>query len=121
MIHQRGLSLSALLVWAVCFALVALLGMKVGPEYLNYFNIMKAVKSVAASSTGKTVPEIRSAYDKQADIGYIKSLQSTDLDISKDGNEVVISFNYEKRIPLFANVSLLIDFQGSSSGRNKGE
>jgi hypothetical protein len=119
--RQRGMSLTTLLMGAVCFALVALLGMKIGPEYLNYFNIVKAVKSVAASSTGKTVAEIRSAYDKQADIGYIKSLQSTDLDISKDGNEVVISFSYEKRIPLFANINLLIDFQGSSSGRNKGE
>jgi len=29
---------------------------------------------------------------------------------------VVISFAYESRIPLFSNVSLLIDFEGSSSG-----
>jgi hypothetical protein len=116
--RQRGVALSGLLFWGVLFFLVAILGMKVGPEYLNYFNILKAVKSVAAISSGKTVAEIRTSYDKQADIGYIKSLQSTDLDISKDGNDVVISFAYESRVPLFANISLLIDFQGSSSGRN---
>lgn len=116
--RQRGVALSGLLMWGVVIALVAVLGMKVGPEYLNYFNILKAVKSVAATSSGKTVAEIRTAYGKQADVGYIKSLQATDLDISKDGNDIVISFAYESRIPLFANVSLLIDFQGSSSGRN---
>jgi hypothetical protein len=116
--RQRGVSLSGLLLWAVAIALGAVLGMKVGPEYMNYFNIVKAVKAVAAVSAGKTVPEIRSAFGKQADVGYIKSLQPADLDISKDGNDVVISFAYETRIPLFANVSLLIDFQGSSSGRN---
>lgn len=119
--RQRGVALSGLLMWGVVIALVAVLGMKVGPEYLNYFNILKAVKSVAASSSGKTVAEIRTAYGKQADVGYIRSLQGTDLDISKDGNEIVISFAYEARIPLFAKISLLIDFQGSSSGRNKGE
>ena len=37
-------------------------------------------------------------------------------DISKDGNGVVISFGYERRIPLFYNISLVIDFEGSSSG-----
>jgi len=121
MIRQRGVALSGLLFWGVVIALVAVLGMKVGPEYLNYFNILKAVKSVAASSSGKTVAEIRSAYTRQADVGYIKSLQASDLDISKEGNQIVISFAYETRIPLFANISLLIDFQGSSSGRNKGE
>ena len=121
MIRQRGVALSGLLIWGVVIALVAILGMKVGPEYLNYFNLLKAVKSVATEASGKTVAEIRSAYSRQADVGYIKSLQASDLDISKDGNQIVISFAYETRVPLFANISLLIDFQGSSSGRNKGE
>lgn len=119
--RQRGVAISGLLMWGVVIGLVAVLGMKVGPDYLNYFNILKAIKSVAANASGKTVAEIRTAYTKQADIGYIKSLQATDLDISKDGNDVVISFAYESRIPLFQNISLIIDFQGSSSGRNKGE
>lgn len=119
--YQRGVAISGLLMWGFILVFVALLGMKVGPEYLNYFNILKAVKSVAAGSAGKTVAEIRAAYDRQADTGYIKSLQAADLDISKDGNEIVISFAYETRIPLFANISLLVDFQGSSAGRGKGE
>ncbi|MFZ2855188.1 MAG: DUF4845 domain-containing protein [Rhodocyclaceae bacterium] len=119
--RQCGVALSGLLMWCIVIFFVAVLGMKVGPEYLNYFNILKAVKSVAATSSGKTVAEIRTAYSKQADVGYIKSLQATDLDISKEGNEVVIAFAYESRIPLFHNISLLIDFQGSSSGSNKGE
>jgi len=119
--HQRGVALSGLLFWGIIIALVAVLGMKVGPEYLNYFSVLKAVKSVASSSSGKTVAEIRAAYGKQADTGYFKTVEPADLDISKDGNDVVISFAYESRIPLFANIALLIDFQGSSSGRNKGE
>jgi hypothetical protein len=34
---------------------------------------------------------------------------------------VVVAFAYEKRIPLAGNVSLLIDFSGSSSGRDYGQ
>ena len=116
--NQRGVALSGLLFWGVVITLVAVLGMKVGPEYLEYFKILKSVKAISTQSTGKTVPEIRAAYDRYADVNYIETLKGTDLDISKEGNEVVIAFSYERRIPLFYNVSLLIDFEGSSTGRD---
>ena len=102
--------------WGIVIALVAVLGMKVAPDYLTYFKVIKAAKAVASSSSGKTVSEVRAAFDKYMDVEHVKSVTSADLDISKDGNGVVISFAYERRIPLFYNVSLLIDFQGSSSG-----
>jgi len=115
--QQRGIALSGLLFWGIVIALVAVLGMKVTPEYMDYFKIQKSVKAVAAEANGKTLTEIRAAYEKYASVNQISTVKSTDLDISKDGNEIVIAFEYEKRIPLFWNVSLLIDFQGSSSGR----
>lgn len=116
--RQRGVALSGLLFWGVIVAVVAMLGMKVAPSVIDYYTILKNVKAVAASSSGRTVPEIRSAYSKFAEVDHTQTLQPSDLDISKDGNEIVIAFAYEKRIHLFANVSLLIDFQGSSSGRS---
>lgn len=114
--RQHGVALTGLLVWGVIIALVAVLGMKVGPEYFEYYKVVKACKAIAGNSTGQTVPDIRKAFDRHADIDLIKVINGADLDISKDGNDVVVSFAYESRVPLFANVSLLIDFQGSSSG-----
>jgi hypothetical protein len=115
--RQHGVALSGLLIWCMIIALVSVLGMKVGPEYLEYFKVLKACKTIASASAGQTVPGIRSAFDRTADVDNIKVIKGVDLDISKEGNDVVISFAYESRIPLFANVSLLIDFQGSSSGK----
>lgn len=116
--NQRGVALTGLLFWGILIALVAVLGMKVGPEYLEYYKILKSVKSISGGASGQTVPEIRAAYDKYADVNYITTLKGVDLDISKDNNNVVIAFAYERRIPLFYNVSLVIDFEGSSSGSN---
>lgn len=115
--NQRGLALSGLLFWGIIICLVAVLGMKVAPEYLTYFKILKATKAVAASSSGKTVPEIRASFGKFMDVEHVSTISETDLDISKEGNDIVIAFAYERRIPLFYNVSLVIDFQGSTSGR----
>ena len=115
--NQRGVTLSGLMVWGIIIAMVAILGMKVLPEVIDYYKIKKIVASTAANASGKTVPEIRAIYGKYADVDHIQTITPADLDISKEGNEVVIAFAYEKRIPLFGNVSLLIDFEGSSSER----
>lgn len=115
--NQRGVTLSGLMIWGIIIAMVAILGMKVVPEVIDYYKIKKIVASTAANASGKTVPEIRAIYGKYADVDHIQTITPADLDISKEGNEVVIAFAYEKRIPLFGNVSLLIDFEGSSSER----
>ncbi|MBL0165762.1 MAG: DUF4845 domain-containing protein [Propionivibrio sp.] len=117
--RQRGVALSGLIFWGIIIAVVAMLGIKVAPEVIDYYKIKKSVKSTALNASGKTVPEIRSAYDKYAEVEHIKTITPADLDISKEGNDVVIAFAYEKRIPLFYNVSLLIDFEGSASGRDR--
>jgi len=112
---QAGVSLSGLLVSAVILAVVALLGMKVVPEFMEYYQIIKTVKKVAADpGATNSVAEARKAFDRQATVDYISVITSEDLDIAKDGDRLVISFAYERRVPLFANASLLLDFQGSS-------
>ena len=116
---QRGVTISGLMVWGIIISLVAVLGMKVVPEYIAYYKIVKSVKSVATQASGKTVAEIRSAYDRYADINMIDTITAADLDISKEGNDVVVAFAYDKKIPLFYNVNLLIEFSGSSSGRDR--
>jgi hypothetical protein len=114
---QRGVSLSGLLVGAVIFALLALITMKVLPEWIEYGKIVKVVKATAADSGLKEAPvgQVRASFDKRADIDVIKSITAEDLDISKEGGDLVISFAYTKKVPLFANVSLVFDFEGSSA------
>lgn len=114
---QRGVSLNGLLIGAVIFALLALLTMKVLPEWIEYGKILKVVKATAADSSLKEAPvgQVRVSFEKRADIDVIKSVTAQDLEISKDGGDLVISFAYTKKVPLFANVSLVFDFEGSSA------
>ena len=114
---QRGVSLGGLMVGGVIFALLALLTMKVLPEWIEYGKIVKVVKATAADSGLKDAPlaQVRASFEKRADIDVIKSVTAQDLKISKGGGELTISFAYTKKIPLFANVSLFFDFEGSSA------
>jgi hypothetical protein len=47
-------------------------------------------------------------------VDNIQAITAQDLDISKDGGDLVITFSYPKKVPLAGNVSLMFDFAGSS-------
>lgn len=113
--YQRGVSLSGLLVWSVILVLVAGVGMKVVPSVIEYFKIVKDTKS-AVAQVGKdaTVADVKKSFEKYADIDQL-DFTADQLDISKDGGNIVISFDYDKKIPLFGNVSLLINYKGSTA------
>jgi hypothetical protein len=118
---QRGIALTGVIFWGIILAAVVMLTVKVLPDVVDYYKIKKSVKSTAINATGKTVVQIREAYSKYAEVENIQALNPADLDITKEGGEIVISFAYERRIPLFYNVSLLINFEGTSAARDKGE
>lgn len=119
---QRGLSLVKLLVGGFLLALLAIAGMKVVPSVLEFYKIKKAVTAVAGQSNSNTsVSEVRNAYAKYVDIDVIKAVQPQDLEIYKDSGELVISFSYSQKIKIGGPVSLVIDYEGSSTGSGRGE
>ena len=87
------------------------------PEVIDFYRIRKIVASTALGAEGKTMTEIRNTFERHADVDGITTITSSDLDISREGGSVIVAFAYETRIPLFMNVSLLLDFQGASRSR----
>jgi hypothetical protein len=111
---QRGVTLFGLLFWAIIVGALALVVMKVLPTMNEYFTIQKAVNKVAKEG-GTTVPEIRTAFERQKEIEYsIQSISAKDLNITKENDKVVISFAYDKEIELVKPVFLLIKYEGKS-------
>lgn len=117
--RQRGVSLSGLMVAVVILIFVALMGMKVFPSVTEYLQIKKAIKSVAQSGELKSasVAEVRKAFSKYQEIDNFKKVGPADIDVTKEGGELLITFAYQDKIPLFANVSLLIDYEASSAAK----
>jgi hypothetical protein len=109
---QRGLTLIGLLFWAVVVAMVALVVVRVLPTVNEYSTIQRAVKKIAQESPG-TVAEVRRAFERQKEIEYaITSIGGQDLQITKENDKLVIRFDYNKEVPLFEPVYLLIKYSG---------
>ena len=119
--RQRGLALSGVILLGIIIVLVAIAGIRILPSVIEYYTIVEDATAVARDPASKTatVSDIRKAFDRHADIDDVSSIRGRDLDISKEGNQIVLSFAYTKKIPLTARVSLLIDFEGSTAGSAK--
>ncbi|HLX81920.1 MAG TPA: DUF4845 domain-containing protein [Burkholderiales bacterium] len=112
---QLGVSLGGLLVVCVILIALAMLGLKLTPSYIEYFSIKKAVVALGDESrNGESVANIRKNFDNRATIDAIDSVTGKDLEITKDGTDVVITASYRKEIPLVANIGIYINFLASS-------
>ena len=109
---QRGVSLSGLIVVLGIIFVFAGLALKVVPFILEY----KAAKGAIAfaKAGGGSVQEMRAAFDRNADINTIKSINGKDLIISKNGTETEVAFDYESKIPLITDVYLGIRFNATT-------
>jgi Sec-independent protein translocase protein TatA len=114
-VRQRGLSLIGVLFIGVIVVILLLLGAKLVPAVVEYIAIERAVQKI--KNEGNTVGEIREAFQKHATIDDIKSISARDLDVTKEGDRVVISYAYTYNIPLMDNVRLVIDFSGTTRDR----
>ncbi len=112
--RQRGVTLIGLLFWAILIACLGLIALKVLPTLNEYFTIQRAVNKLVQSGAS-TVPEIRTAFERQKDIEYsITSISGKDLEITKENDRVVIRFGYDKEIELVEPVYLVIEYRGQS-------
>ena len=117
--RQRGLTLVGMILVGTLVALAALIVIKVVPAYIEYFTILKNINALVQSgdTKGASVADVRKAYERRAQIDDTTSVTAKDLDITKEGGEVVVGFNYSRKINLMANVNLCIDFEGTTSHR----
>ena len=114
---QRGLSIIGLIFIGLIVVGLLAIGFKAVPAVIEYIAIERALQKI--KNEGTTVREIQVAFERHATIDDITSISSRDLDITKEGDQVVISYAYQKKIPLVENVSLVIDFAGTTRDRQR--
>ena len=112
--QQRGLTLFGLMFWALVIGFLAYVLVRVLPTINEYVTIQRAVEKIAATQPA-TVAEARQAFDRQRDLEYsISAITSKDLQVTKENDKVVIAFAYNKEVPIYGPVFILIKYEGRS-------
>lgn len=105
---QKGLSFFGFVVIAVLAVAVFAIGGQSLPIALEYQAAKKAAQK--AATEGMTVPEVRDVFDRAAQIDDIHTITGKDLDITKINDRVVVSFEYERSLPLVGPAYLVYRF-----------
>ena len=58
--------------------------------------------------------EVRNIFDKAAAVDNIKSISGRDIEISKEGDKIVVSFSYQREIHLAGPGYLTLKYNGRS-------
>lgn len=112
--EQCGLSLMGLIAVLFIVVVVALFAMKIIPSFLEFRTAKTAIELVARSAQNPA--EARRAFENRATIDNIESIRPQDLEITREGNQLVIAFAYRKEVTLVGPVGLYIDYKANSKG-----
>lgn len=109
--QQQGLTFFGLIIVGILLAYTGVVLAQVAPTYIEYIAVQKAVDKAAA---GSTVAEVRSLFDKAAQIDDIKTIAGKDLVVGKEGDRVVVSYAYVREIHLVGPAHLVMKYEGRS-------
>lgn len=109
--QQRGLGWFGLICVFAGVGFLMLIAFQCVPVYLNQMKIARAVNAVAQDAPA-SVTEVRSALQRYWDIEDIDDLSPRDVKVVRTANGRRLSYDYEARRHLFANVSLVLEFGG---------
>src|SRR5574341_176558 len=115
--RQRGITLSGFLLWSVVVVFAALLLFKIGPPYIEYLSIKAQLKAIANDPEGRQGVRrvVEDLFDRRSAIENISSVKARDIIITKDGDGVLLSFEYTVCVPVVFNIRACMDYNPTSS------
>ncbi len=114
--RERGLSMLGFLFVAAVVVTCVMIGFRVLPAYIEYYSVQQALAQALVDAKDlNSAAEVRNAFQKRADAGYIESVSGRDVDVVKMKNEVTASISWTRKLPMVANVSLLLEFEATAT------
>jgi hypothetical protein len=114
--RQNGFTLTGFLLWAVVLIFAALLLFKIGPPYMEFLSIQSNLRAIASDPEGRAGVRrvVEDLFDRRSAIDNISSVRANEIVISREGDNVVLSFEYTKCVPIVFNIRACMDYNPTS-------
>ena len=114
--RQRGLSILGFIFVAAVVVIFAMIGFRTLPSYVEYFTVKKVLaKTLEDAKEGFSMYDFRRSFDLKASADYIDSVRGSDIDVTKEGNQLVATAAWSKTLHLVGNMSLLLEFEATAT------
>ncbi|MEN9538134.1 MAG: hypothetical protein RLZZ126_369 [Pseudomonadota bacterium] len=111
--RQKGLSFLGLLFVAGVLGITGVIAAQVFPTLIEFQAVSRAAARAALAPSG-TVAEVRATFDKQAAVDDIKSINGKDIEVTKEGDKIVVKYSYQREIHLAGPAWLTLKYEGRS-------
>ena len=113
--YERGLSMTGFLFTTIVVIIVALVAFRVGPSYIEYFTVQKALDLTMQEVQNPTAAEIKRSMDRRLSADYVDAVNAADVLVSREGNAIVATLSWQKILHMVGNASILLEFEARSS------
>jgi len=97
---------------AIVVVAVVMISFRVMPSYIESFTVQKVLaKTLEDSKQGFSLYQFRRDFDLKASADYIDSVRGSDIEVAKDGNNLVATATWTRTLHLIGNASLLLEFE----------
>lgn len=110
--RQRGITLIGFIMILALVGFFAFLVMRLLPVYTEYYGVRQAMKAVAAEPgiASKTPEQVKVSLDRKLYIGYVTSVKSNHVRVTRQGGNYALNVRYEVRGPLAGNLEFIATF-----------
>lgn len=110
--RQQGLTFISLVFVLGLIAFFVLLGLKIGPIYLDHSKVVSALAEIEKTAHIEELSEtqIRNSLSKRFNINYVNDVTQDDITVTKQGNYLKVAIEYEVVKKIAGNLSVLVEF-----------
>jgi hypothetical protein len=111
--YQQGLTFISLVFVLGLIAFFVLLGLKIGPIYLDHSKVVSALAEIEKTPDieAQSQAEIRNSLSKRFNINYVYDVSQDDITVTKYGNYLKVVIDYEVIRKIAGNLSVLVEFK----------
>ncbi|MDD5633375.1 MAG: DUF4845 domain-containing protein, partial [Methylococcales bacterium] len=108
--HQQGLTFISLVFALALIAFFVLLGLKIGPIYLNHSKVVSALADIEKTPDieEQSEAEIRDSLDKRFNINYVDDVTQDDIKVTHYNDYLKVAIEYEVVRKIAGNLSVLV-------------
>jgi hypothetical protein len=115
--RQRGLTILGFILVAAVVIIFAMVGFRVVPSYVEYYSVKKALEDTMRG--GGVDPNnqqaFRSELARRLQTSYVENVKAADAVIQLSGNQLTAELAWERRLHMFGNAYILLEFEAISS------
>ncbi len=109
---QRGLTFVTLVFILCILGFFIMLGLKIGPIYMNHSKVVNALAAVENMTDVETMSKraILNSLQKRFGINYVDKVGDEDITITKATGYTKVEIEYERVEKIVGNLSVLVEF-----------